>query len=174
MRYFVGYSLKLFIEANLIRVIIKLPIVTNPFLKEVSLSIKGDIFHKVKWILGVPDRSHTNLLQQPIRHVLNVLGHLFGVHADKVTWECVEDEPLLNLNSFSNDGVNRFSLGFVSQQLEQLNRKLLMETFIARDELIREAKTWHETSLLEPENSTETATKEYTLHTRKRKEALSK
>src|SRR6056300_1988171 len=169
MRYFVGYSLKLFIEANLIRVIIKLPIVTHPFLKEVSLSIKGDIFHKVKWILGVPDRSHTNLLQQPIRHILNVLGHLFGVHTNEVTWKCVEDKPFLNLNSFLHDGVNGLGLWLVPQQLEEFHCKLLMETFIARDELIREAKTWHETSLLEPENSTDTATKEYTLHARKGK-----
>src|SRR6056300_353454 len=63
---------------------------------------------------------------------------------------------------------------FISHELEKFHSKLLVETFIPRDEFIREAETRHETSLLQPVDRTERTTEEDTLNTRKCKEALSK
>jgi len=49
----------------------------------------------------------------------------------------------------------------LTQQREQLNRKLQVEGLIAANQLIAERQTGHEPSFFEPENGTETARKEY-------------
>ena len=62
-----------------------------------------------------------------------------------------------------------FSNELISRD-EGLHQEFAVELFkLLRNKLIREAETWHEPPLLEPKNSTERTTKEYTLHTRKRK-----
>src|SRR5210317_74851 len=152
--YIVLYSLKLFVKANIIGVIVQLAVVTNPLLEEVCLPVQANVLHKIKWVLRVPNCWHPNLFEETIRHVLNVLGHLLRVHTDEVTGECVQDEPLLNFHGFPHNGVNGVHPRSIAQSLEEFHGKLLVETLITGNEFIREAQTWHETPLLQPENRT--------------------
>src|SRR6056300_1535770 len=134
--YIVLYSLKLFIKANIVSVVIQLAVVTNPLLKEVCLPIEANVLHKIKWVLRVPNCWHPNLFEETIRYILNVLGHLLGVHTDEVTGKGVQDEPLLNLHSLLHDCVEGLRTGSIAQSLEKFHCKLLVETLVAGNEFI--------------------------------------
>ena len=101
--------LKLFIKPNFIRVIVHFSIVPNPLLEEVCLTVKANIFHEVKGILGVPNWGLTNLFKKTVRNVFDVFSHLLRVHTYEITWECVNDEPLFNLHSFFDNSVECLS-----------------------------------------------------------------
>ena len=102
---------------------------------------------KSKGILRVPNRGLTNLLKKAVRNVFDIFRHLIRIHTYEVTWQCIQNEILLNFHSFFYDRVHRLSGGFITKLFEQLNRKLLVKTFIPGDEFITEAETGHETPL---------------------------
>src|SRR6056300_463686 len=141
-------TLKILVETNFSGIVVQLTIVTHPLLEKVRLTIEADILHEVEGVLGSPDGRLTNLLEETIRHIFDVFGHLLGVHTDEVTWECIQNEILLNLHSLFHDRMNDLSRWFVSQEFKQLDGKFLVKTLITRNEFIGEAKTRHETPFL--------------------------
>ena len=111
-------------------------------------------------------------MKKTIGTELNVLTHHLGVHSDQLDGKCVRDELFLRLHGDSHNLLNLLVGRFVHQLLEEKACKVTVHTLITRDELIREGKTGHETTLLEPENGTERTGEEDTLHGGERDETL--
>jgi len=97
------FFLKFLIETNFVGGIVHFPVIPNPFFEEVCFTIEANIFHKVKWIFGVPNRGLTNLFEKAVRYILDVFSHFLRVHTNEITWECVNDETLFNFNRFFNN-----------------------------------------------------------------------
>ena len=156
-------------------------IFSNLLLEEVGLSLQRDVFHEVKRVVGVVELLTLQLHQQPVRHELDVLHHEICVHPCNILtirnfpggstkqtyqtdWQSFGEKLALDVHGVSDDLVNPLSAGLVDQVTVHQAGKVSVETFIPGDQFVAEGETRHQTSLLQPENGSETAGEENPLH----------
>ena len=83
-----------------------------------------------------------------------------AIHADESDWQSLGQELGLNLDSLADDFLNSLFGGLVHQMSEHQACEVGVETFVSGDELVAKRQTWHKTSLLEPEDGSETSGEE--------------
>ena len=108
--------------------------------------------------LGVPERD-----EQSIGNEFDVLAHQDSVHADEGDGEGVGEELLLNLHSLADDHLDSVGVRTALEVGEEKAGKVGVESLVARDELVGEGETGHESSLLEPEDRSEGSREEDSL-----------
>ena len=127
-------------------------VVSDALLKEVCLACQRNVLHEVKGVRDFVELFVAESKEKSVSDELNVLLHQVCVHAKKCARECLGQEFLFNGNSFSDDGLDGLFTGSVFQVREQEAGEVGVKTLVARDELIRECETGHETALLEPKD----------------------
>lgn len=84
-----------------------------------------------------------------------------GVHANEFNWQRRADEFFLNPYRITYDFIDSFFGKLVDQLGVQKTGKVSMQAFISGNQLIGEAKAWHEPPFLEPEDRAERPWEEY-------------
>jgi hypothetical protein len=149
-------------------------VVTNTLLEEVGLASKRNVLHKVKGVGGVVNLGVAQGEQQTVSNELDVLAHELGVHAEKSARQRVAKELLLDLNSLSDDGLDRLLAGAVVEKREEQAGEVGVHALITRDQFVGEGKTGHQTTLLQPENGCERSAEEDTLDSSERDQTVGK
>jgi len=81
---------------------------------------------------------------------------------------------LLNLDSLGDDLLDQLAFRFVLEVREEQASKVGVHSLVTGDELIGEGKTWHEATLLEPEDGSKGTGEENTLNGSKGNETAGK
>lgn len=116
------------------------------------LALKTDQVHEVEWVLSLVHLLVAQCDEETISDKLDVLAHEFGVHADHADRKGLGEELLLNDNGLGNDTLDSVGVRSALEVREQEACKVGVETLVTRDELVREGKSGHQASLLEPED----------------------
>ncbi|RUS30957.1 hypothetical protein BC938DRAFT_478710 [Jimgerdemannia flammicorona] len=145
-------------------------VVGDALFEEIGLALEGDEVHEIKGVLSVVAFRHAKGDEQAVSDKFNILAHEGGVHAN----ETDSYELLLDGDGLSDDARSSGVGGPVLEQREEQTGEVAVQTFIARYELIREGKSGHKATLLEPEDGSEGAGEEDALDGRKGNQALGK
>lgn len=149
-------------------------VVRDTLLKEVSLTRKRNVLHKVEGVGRVVDLGVAKREQQSIGDKLNVLAHQLGVHTEQRDGESIGQKDLLNFDGLSDDTLDDLLGGTVVKVREKQAGKVSVHTLVTRNKLVRESKTRHETALLQPEDGSKRAREEDTLNGSERDKTLTK
>ena len=147
-------------------------VVSDTLLEEVGLSGERNALHEVEWVGGVIVLGVSEGQQQAVGDKLDVLYHQFGVHAEQRHRKSFRQKLALNANSLGDDSKDFLLAGTVLEVGEQEAGEVGVETFVTRDELVRERETRHKTTLLEPEDGRERSTEKDTLDSSESNQSL--
>merc|ERR1712012_369388 len=125
-------------------------ILPNLLLEKVSLALQGDVLHEVEGVGGVVEFITVELQQESVRHELDVLHHQLCIHTDQSDWKSLCEELTLDVHSVSDYLIDPLLTRLVDQVSEHEAGEVSVETFVSRYQLVAEAQTWHQTSLLQP------------------------
>ena len=140
-----------------------LGVLSDSLFEKVGLSLEGDHFHPLEWVGGLVVLGGSQGNQETVSAELNVLCHQLGVHTDQLNRKGVADEFLLNVDSIGNNLDNALGRKLVNELVVQHAGEITVETLVTRDEFVREGKTRHKSSFLEPEDGAETSREEDSL-----------
>jgi hypothetical protein len=70
----------------------RLGIIAHPFFKEIILALQTNVFHKRERIGGIPEFRITELQEESVGYVFNVLTHHLGIHSNERTSQCVRNK----------------------------------------------------------------------------------
>ncbi|KAH3660013.1 hypothetical protein OGAPHI_007218 [Ogataea philodendri] len=146
----------------------------NTLFEEVGLSCKRNVLHEVKWIGDIVVLLATQGKQQSISNKLDVLTHQSTVHSEQVDWQSIGEVSLFDVNSLGDDLENNVIVRGVVQVREKQTCKVGVQSFVSADQLVGEGQTWHQTSLLKPEDRSERTREENTLNGSKCNKSFSK
>nr|GFD42242.1 hypothetical protein [Tanacetum cinerariifolium] len=93
-------------------------------------------------------------------------------HANEAHRQRVGHKLLLNRHRVADDGLHALLGQLVFEVAVEQARKVAMQSFVARNQLVREGQAGHQAALLEPENRAERAREKDAFHGRKGDEAL--
>lgn len=146
---------------------------TDAFFEKVGFAFHRNELHEVKRIGGVVKFGQFQGSQEVISHVFDVLAHQVGIHANKPNGQGICDKFFLDGDRIRDDLVNMGRIQSVVQMfgVEQ-GGKITVQPLVPANELVRKAKTGHESPLFEPENAAKGAREENSFHRRKGDEAL--
>ena len=132
-----------------------LGVLSDALLEEVGLALEADHLHPLEGVGGVVVAGAAELGEEAVGAELDVVAHELGVHADELDGEGVGHELLLDLDGVGDD-LRDAGLGELVDELPvQEASEVAVETLVAADELVGEAKAGHEAALLEPEDGAE-------------------
>jgi len=149
-------------------------VISDTLLEEVGLAAEGDVLHEVEGVGGLVDLLIAEGDKETISDELNVLLHEVGVHAEKRARKSLSKELLLIYDNLGDDLLDDLLTRAVLQVRVKETGKVGVQTLVARDELVGEGKTRHETTLLQPEDGGESTREKDTLNSSKGDEALTK
>ena len=144
-----------------------LGVFTDTLFEKVGLALERDHFHPLKGVLDLVVLGAVQSLQETVGAEFNVLAHETRIHANQFNGESVLNKFLFNLDGIANDFGDTFGGQLVDQLGVQEAGKVAVQAFVTGDQLIGEAKTGHETTLLEPENGAKGPRKENAFDGRK-------
>jgi len=141
----------------------RLLILANAFLEEVRLSFQTDVLHEVEGIFRVELIFATQLAKQTIRDKFDVSAHEFAVHANEIDGQRVGEEFLFKLDGVDDNLQDARSRRLIYEMLEHQTREVAVQSLVARNQLVAESQTWHESSLLHPKDGGERSREEDSL-----------
>jgi len=148
-------------------------VVTNTLLEEVGLAGQRDVVHEVEWVGHVVVLLVAKSHEKSVSDELDVLAHELGVHSKQVDGESLRQELLLDRDSVGDDVLHDLLAGAVVEVGEQQASEVGVQTLITRDQLVGEGETWHQTTLLQPEDGSKGAREEDALHSGEGNKTLS-
>lgn len=98
---------------------------------------------------------------------MNILLHQGRIHTNQFNGKRFSHELLLDLNCVGHDLKNGLVREFVLKMLIDEASEVSVHTLVSADKFVGEGESWHKSSLLQPENGTETSREENSLNTGK-------
>jgi hypothetical protein len=149
-----------------------LAVLSYSFLKEVGLALERDHLHPFKGVLDFVNLWHFEGEEETVGHKLDVLVHQVRVHTYELDGQGFRNEALLYFDCIGHYLLYARVWKFVLQVGVNEAGKVCVHSFVAADQLVRECKARHQSSLFYPVNCAEAPAKEDALDARECHQSL--